>query len=399
MKSTTAVALTLTLGSSGLCAPATRPGTKPCLPTPNCKELLLPIKAAANNTDFPPYPESTEPGVFYKYISSFNASTLKQVPVAGTFNISALYCEPTNKVKGRESTVQFLVHGLTGTKEYWNGQDYPHPDFPNQYSWMAHAASQGYASLAIDNLGNGKSDHPDPLKVVQPSMQLSVIRGLFVGLRAGSLPDVPKFDKIIMATHSYGSVLGRVVSTVFPTPQAGGADAYILTATAKNLTGLRQFIANIAARSASVVKPAEFKQLAPGYLSATKAIRDVIYGLDGSFDAGMAAWDSDRIPHLFAAGEVAGDRATVPSGFAGPVMVITGRQDQIACGNGSIFDAPTVDCGVGPGSRVDETRDLFPKASSFQAYVPENMGHNTNTHYSSTEAFGAAHAWLASVGF
>ncbi|KAI0437884.1 hypothetical protein F4803DRAFT_570309 [Xylaria telfairii] len=365
-----------------------------CSPTPLCKELVFTINAAANNTALPPYPNSTEPGVLFQYLSSFNASALGTVPAAGTFNISALYCESTAKVKGREGTIQYLLHGLLSNKEYWNGIDFPEPEFRGQYSWISHAASQGYATLAIDNLGNGKSDRPDPINIVQTPMQISVIYSILRGIRAGSLPGVPKYDKVIMGTHSYGSVLGRLISTIFPT---SGADAYILTATAANLTGLQQFIANIAPRAASVVD-SRFEGLAPAYLSATKNIREVIYGLDGSFDPKVAEWDAAS-PHVFGVGEIAGRGATVPSSFAGPVMVISGRQDQIACGNGSIFDQPTVDCGLGPGSHVDETRSLFPNATSFQAYVPENTAHNLNTHYSAPESFGAAHTWLESVGF
>ncbi|KAI1123576.1 hypothetical protein F5Y10DRAFT_251438 [Nemania abortiva] len=340
-----------------------------CSPKPLCKELVFTINAAANNTALPPYPNSTGPGVLFQYLSSFNASALGTVPTAGTFNISALYCEPTTKVKGREGTIQYLLHGLLSNKEYWNGIDFPEPEFRGQYSWISHAASQGYATLAIDNLGNGKSDRPDPINIVQTPMQISVVYSILRGIRAGSLPGVPKYDKVIMGTHSYGSVLGRLISTIFPT---SGADAYILTATAANLTGLQQFIANIGPRAASVVD-SRFEGLAPAYLSATRNIREVIYGLDGSFDPKIAEWDAAS-PHVFGVGEIAGRGATVPSSFAGPVMVISGRQDQIACGNGSIFDQPTVDCGLGPGSHVDETRSLFPKATAFQAYVPENTG-------------------------
>jgi pimeloyl-ACP methyl ester carboxylesterase len=271
--------------------------------------------------------------------------------------------------------------------------DFPDPTFQGQYSWMYHAASQGYATLAIDNLGNGHSDRPDPVRVVQPPMQLSVILGILTGLRAGSLPNLPKYNKIIIGTHSFGSVLGRLISTIFPTR---GADAYILTATAKELTGLKQFIGNIQAQAATAVDP-RFKGLAPAYLSATKNIREVIYGLDGSFDPKMAAWDA-KYPHVFAAGEIATPRDSMVSSFAGPVMVITGRQDQIACGNGTIV-GPVPDCGVGPGSHVDDTKTLFPKAKVFTAYVPRDTAHNINTHYSASQSFGAAHVWLESVGF
>ncbi|KAI0191640.1 Alpha/Beta hydrolase protein [Astrocystis sublimbata] len=367
----------------------------PCPPKPLCKELMLPISATANNTALPPYSDSTEPGVFFEYLSSFDVSALDTVPTSGTFNISALYCEPTVKVKGREGTIQYLLHGLLSNKEYWIGENFPNPDFSGQYSWVSHAASQGYATLAIDNLGNGKSDRPDPINIVQTPMQLSVVYSIMQGIRAGSLPGVPKYDKVVMGTHSYGSIIGRVLASVFPT---SGADAYILTATAANLTGLQQFLRNVAPQAATVVDP-RFEGLAPAYLSATKNIREVIYGLDGGFDLKMAEWDAAS-PHVMAVGEVASAGSpAAPSSFTGPVMVISGQQDQIACGTGSIFDQPTVDCGVGPGSHVDETRSLFPDSKAFQPYVVANTGHNVNTHYSAPESFGAAHAWLQSVGF
>ncbi|KAK0369553.1 ctr copper transporter family protein [Colletotrichum limetticola] len=321
---------------------------------PVCKELVLPITAAANNTAFPAYPTSTEPGVLFEWLGSFNASTLPNAPVEGTFNISALYCEPTVKVKGRE----------------------------------------GYATLAIDNLGNGHSSRPDPVQIVQTPLQLAVVYEILISIRAGSLSGIPKYDKVIMGTHSYGSIIGRVLATIFPT---SGADAYILTATAAELTGLNGFIADIAPRAATAVDP-RFKGLAPGYLSATKDIRQVLYGPDGGFNPAVVAWDAAS-PHVFAAGEIAGSSSTQSSTFTGPVMIISGRQDQIACGSGSISDVPAVDCGVGPESHIEQTRSLFPNVEQFVAYVPDNTGHNVNTHYSAPESFGAAHAWLQGVGF
>jgi hypothetical protein len=34
-------------------------------------------------------------------------------------------------------------------------------------SEVAYAASQGYPTLAIDALGSGNSDHPDPITIIQ----------------------------------------------------------------------------------------------------------------------------------------------------------------------------------------------------------------------------------------
>jgi hypothetical protein len=104
----------LAFGTAGLSAPTQEYGGTQTSKLV-CKDLVLPIKAAANNTALPPYPDSTEPGVLYKYLN-FNASQLPPVEVSGTFNISALYCEPFVKVEGREGTIQFLLHGLSATK-------------------------------------------------------------------------------------------------------------------------------------------------------------------------------------------------------------------------------------------------------------------------------------------
>lgn len=85
-------------------------------PTPACTTIVLPIKASAENTIFPPYPNSTEEGAYLKYLGSFNASALPTHTVSGTFDISATYCEPSVKVRGREATVQLLLHALASTK-------------------------------------------------------------------------------------------------------------------------------------------------------------------------------------------------------------------------------------------------------------------------------------------
>jgi len=81
----------------------------------HCRDVDLSIQAQANNVQLPPYPNTTAPGAMYQYLN-FNSSTLPRKLVNGTFKISATYCEPTVKVKGRERTIQVLLHGLSGTK-------------------------------------------------------------------------------------------------------------------------------------------------------------------------------------------------------------------------------------------------------------------------------------------
>lgn len=377
-----------------------------------CQDVMLSIEATAMNTAFPPYPNSTLAGEFYGYLGSLNNLSLGTNKVSGKYNISVSYCKPAVKVEGREDTIQMLLHGVSSTKvcfsvhksknatdvlqAYWSGLGYPWANFENEYSWVAHAQSQGYATLAIDNLGNGYSDHPDPLNIVQSPLQIEIMHQIMLRLRAGSLPSISQpYTKIVFATHSYGSIIGRALATIHPTD---GADAYILTGAAKDLTGINEAVGAWHLQSASAVDPIRFSNFAPGYVAITpQGFRDSVYSFAGDFDPNFLSYDVS-LPHNLAVGEIAGIGSTEPSNFTGPVMVITGRYDQIVCGAGNIT-IEAADCGVGSTSHPDQERLLFPKASSFESYIPDHTGHNLNTHYSAPESFGAAHAWLTKVGF
>jgi pimeloyl-ACP methyl ester carboxylesterase len=202
---------------------------------------------------------------------------------------------------------------------------------------------------------------------------------------------------VILGTHSYGSVLGRSLATLHPTT---GADAYILTALITNETGISDALATFQARAASQANPFEFSSLPQGYVSiTTPPIRDSLYSYPSDFSAGILAYDQ-VLPHIFAAGEVIAQAPleTSPSNFTGPVMVVTGRYDQIVCGVGN-FTKEVADCGIGETSIPAGTKVFFPKASNFKAYVPDHTGHNLNTHFSAGETFGAVHQWLEGAGF
>lgn len=260
---------------------------------------------------------------------------------------------------------------------------------------MSHATSQGYATLAIDRLGNGDSAKPDPLQVPQPTLQIAVILEILNGLRAGALPHVStKYSKIVLAGNSYGSVLSRTIAALFPTT---AADAYILTANSPNMTGLQNLPVDIDAVSANVADP-RFAQLPDGYLSISKSgLRNTTYALDGQFDPRMLAWDATNT-HIFPIGELVGSDAQLVSNFTGPVLSVVGQEDQIVCGDGNIL-SQVPHCGAGPGSSADSMRTLFPKASNFGSFSPAGTSHFINNQYSAAETFGAVHAWLASVGF
>ncbi|KAH7402184.1 Alpha/Beta hydrolase protein [Phaeosphaeria sp. MPI-PUGE-AT-0046c] len=365
---------------------------------PICEDLTLHVDAKAQNFALPPYPPSTDPRAVGQYLSSFNSSSIKQnLTVSGTFAISATYCRPAQEVPGRETTIQLLLHGVGYTKEYWSGIGFSNTTFPGQYSWAHHATSQGYSTLAIDNLGNGQSDHPDPISVVQLPLQLELIRTLIGSLRSGNSLH-SKFNKVILVAHSYGTLVARAMATLYPDPKVG-ADAYILTASSTTLLGFQTAGGLFKPRAASVVTPSKFGHLPPAYVQILPAsIREIVYSLSEEFDPEILALDIAQ-PHVFAVGELATFKANTTSNFEGPVMYLTGRTDAIVCDKAGNITVSFPDCGVGRTSNPGYSRARFPKANPFGVYVPQSTGHNMNLHFSAGESFGAAHEFLDASGF
>jgi pimeloyl-ACP methyl ester carboxylesterase len=112
----------------------------------------------------------------------------------------------------------------TYTKAYWFGLYYN-----VQNSWFSYAANEGYATLAIDRLGNGQSSHSDALTAQIP-LQVEILRLINEAARSGNLP-LPEaysgasFDKIIAVGHSLGSVVVNSLNWRYPSD----ANATLLT--------------------------------------------------------------------------------------------------------------------------------------------------------------------------
>ncbi|GAA5175031.1 alpha/beta hydrolase [Pseudonocardia eucalypti] len=133
-------------------------------------------------------------------------------PIAGTL------CRPRNATK-----IQVLVHGLSYGRYYW---DLPYE--PERYSYPKEANERGYATLAIDRLGIGKSWHPvSPL--VNYDNNTSAVHQVIQAVRRGDLGG--RFDKVVLIGHSLGSVIAyqeagtyQDVDAVVFTGAAHGAD-------------------------------------------------------------------------------------------------------------------------------------------------------------------------------
>jgi pimeloyl-ACP methyl ester carboxylesterase len=206
------------------------------------------------------------------------------------------------------------------------------------------------------------------------------------------------FDKIILVTHSYGSMVGRAMAISHPDSN-DGADAYILTASSSTLLGLQTAGALFKPRAASTVTPSKFSHLSPAYVQIMpSSLREIVYSSTADYDPAVLAWDTMQ-PHIFAIGELATIKPNITSDFRGPVMYLTGRNDPIVCDKAGNITASFPDCGVGKFSNPGYSSVRFPRADPFSVYVTDRTGHNLNLHYSAGESFGAAHAFLEAAGF
>ena len=98
--------------------------------------------------------------------------------ITASYGIHSKLCFPNNSTNTtRPQTVQFMTHGDTLDSEYW--------DIGPGYSYVDAAAAAGYATFSYDRIGVGKSDHPDPIQVVQGAIQVEIAHLLIQRLRSG----------------------------------------------------------------------------------------------------------------------------------------------------------------------------------------------------------------------
>lgn len=108
--------------------------------------------------------------------------------------IAGRLCTP----KGGAKAIVLALHGITYTSEYWDSQYQP-----DRYSFARRAMKAGYAMLAIDRLGYGRSAHPLGAAVTL-DVQAAAAHHIITQLRAGAIGGA-KYPYVALLGHSYGS--------------------------------------------------------------------------------------------------------------------------------------------------------------------------------------------------
>ena len=150
-------------------------------------------------------------------------------------------------------TVQFLTHGDTLDNTYW--------DIASGYSYIDAVVAAGYATFSYDRIGVGRSEHPDPLQVVQGPLQVEVAHAL-VGLLRKSHVGSYSFKNVIGVGHSAGSTVTQGVTTKYPQD----FDAVILTGTSTSVAFVNTAVASFDLTIANLDRSRKFAGLLNGYL-------------------------------------------------------------------------------------------------------------------------------------
>lgn len=364
------------------------------LAAPSCRNVTIPVTISATNVQIP---LTVNLANLTTYLS-LSAQEVVDIPVSGTYNINGRYCEPEVQIAGRNDTLQFLNHGLAQTLHYWSGQDFVTPYHGTNYSWIAYASTQGYPTLAIDRLGNGLSDHPDPITVVQLPAQVEVAHEVIASIHGGVLDR--NFTEVVYIGHSFGSITGHILNAKYPSD----VSRTILTGWSSTVdqSGLGVLLSDDA-KPAAIVQPSRFGSLPAGYLEATSkngSASLVFYGAGTStageyYDQGLAFVDfvvrgTQTVGEVYTLALFASTSAT---NYTGKVLVQTGEGDAFFCGTGF----GNGNCGVGATSIPALSQVLYPDAASYDYFVLLHTGHETVFHYTQQQSFANAHDWLAAT--
>ncbi len=186
--------------------------------------------------------------------SSFARANAGQKIITGNYNIYGQFCFSSDSEAAKHvQTIQFLTHGDTLDSTYW--------DIAPGYSYIDAAIGAGYATFSYDRIGVGKSDHPDPIQIVQGPLQVEIAHALVTLIRSTQI-EKQSFKNVVGVGHSAGSTVTQGVTTKYPQD----FDAVILTGTSISANYVTAALASFDLTIANTDASGRFAGLSNGYL-------------------------------------------------------------------------------------------------------------------------------------
>jgi pimeloyl-ACP methyl ester carboxylesterase len=265
----------------------------------------------------------------------------------------------------RNRPLQVLVHGGTYNHKYWdvptvNGQS---------YSYARFMAEQGYALLAIDQLGAGDSSKPAGDFVTLNETTLS-LHQVLAQMRSGNNPLGYAFQQIVLVGHSFGSI-----NSIFVQGTYHDADALVVTALGHVPHELP-------------IPPELITQLAQfPYFPLPAPARSALFYFAGAADPDVIAFDNLNLADLLTRGQLFTTFAAVfnpeadrVGAVTGPVLVQLGEHDALW-----------------PSLYAGGEAAFWTNASSVTVESLPNVGHSFNTHLDNKQGWRSIDRWIRST--
>jgi pimeloyl-ACP methyl ester carboxylesterase len=287
---------------------------------------------------------------------------------APTAQVVGWFCAPA-PLQGR--TVQVLISGATYGHRYWDF-DYQ----PEHYSYVQALTAAGYATLNLDRIGIGQSDHPPAVEVTTASNAF-VIHQLVQALRDGRLVGVA-VPRVVLVGHSLGSGIATVEAAGYH-----DVDGVILSGFLHSSSLGAMFLP-------PALYPAQFdprfsaRNLPPGYQTTRPGTRGALFYYQAGADVNVIARD-EATKETATDGEITDFPlvALAPTSSLGiqvPVLTVVGAED------GNFCTEPTCP------EALKEPLYYTPAAVLEVVVLPE-AGHDLNLHLNAPLWFGLVQAW------
>ncbi|NWJ72030.1 alpha/beta fold hydrolase [Pseudonocardia sp. ICBG1122] len=289
---------------------------------------------------------------------------------------------------GKPPAVLVLIHGITYGTYYW---DFPYQ--PEKYSAVNALTEHGYATLNIDRIGHGRSDHPLSA-LTTTAVQAETIHQLIGKLKQGAIGDIA-FDHVTTVGHSYGSVIAWFESSLYNDTDAVIATGYTDRVGAINAVPL---ILTGGPAALDPVTSGEPWAADPGYLQVRQGSRD-IPALYHEENADPAVIEKDNeLANTVTAPEL----ATFPQpeydgmhkNITIPTFTVNGEFDTLVCGANQQECATDAGQDASPeeleaaSTRLrDWEAPAHNSAACFRAAVIPDAGHDINLHLNARQAF------------
>ena len=286
------------------------------------------------------------------------------------WEVAVTLCGP----RAEGATVHLLLAGASYGRAYW---DFPYR--PEVYSYVRALDAAGYATLNVDRIGLGESDHP-PAEEVDIESNAYVTHQLVQRLRAGEIGGA-RYGRVVTVSHSLGvgiawveaatyhDVDGLIVTDGMHTPGSGLAVA------------VGSFYpAQLDARFAT-------RNLPPGYLTTVPDRRGALFYHEPGAEPEVIARD-EATKETATAAELAtlalSADASVSRSINVPVLSVMGEFDRNFC------DIP---CSSPDSPAPAMEGQYYAPEACLEIFVVPDAGHDINLHRTAPRWYAAATTW------